>query len=140
LIVYSITSSPNGRVLASCSADQTIRLWTPSTGQQVGILEGHTNAIISVSFSCDGHLLASKSGDGTVRIWRTDIWEVVAVLEEPTAKLWDPSLAFHPKAPILATLGEEDRVIRIWSLDVDTLLGSLQILPLSITLMRRLFW
>jgi len=29
---------------------------------------------------------------------------------------------FHPNAPILATLGERDKVIRIWDLDIDILL------------------
>ncbi|MET0625769.1 MAG: TIR domain-containing protein [Pyrinomonadaceae bacterium] len=35
-----------------------------------------------------------------------------------------PGIAFHPKKNILATLGEDDGVIRIWELDADLLLGS----------------
>jgi WD40 repeat protein len=105
--------SPDGLLLASCSADQRIYLWSPD---QTRILEGHTESVISVSFSSDGHFLASKSGDGTVRIWSTNTWEVIAVLkesvsEDPNKRYWDPSLAFHPKEPILATLGEKDTVI-----------------------------
>src|SRR5213078_3578089 len=38
-------------------------------------------------------------------------------------------LSFHPNVPILATLGEKDQVIRIWNLDVATLLGTLSALP-----------
>ena len=130
-IVYSLAWSPDGLLLVSCSADQRIYLWSP---HQSRILEGHTESVISVSFSYNGDLLASKSGDGTVRIWRTDTWEPLAILkesvsEDPNKRYWDPSLAFHPRAPILATLGEEDTIIRIWDLDVNTLLGAPPVTP-----------
>ncbi|MGZ3609991.1 MAG: WD40 domain-containing protein [Ktedonobacteraceae bacterium] len=130
-IVYSVAWSPDGLLLVSCSADQRIYLWSP---HQSRILEGHTESVISVSFSYNGNLLASKSGDGTVRIWRTDTWEPLAILkesvsEDPNKRYWDPSLAFHPRAPILATLGEEDTIIRIWDLDVTTLLRAPPVTP-----------
>lgn len=37
---------------------------------------------------------------------------------------WLPTLAFHPRLPVLATLGEEDRVIRLWELNVKFLVGT----------------
>jgi WD40 repeat protein len=127
--VYSVAWSPNGQTLASASGDNTIRLWDPVTGQQLGILEGHVNSVISISFSCDGRLLASKSQDGTVRLWRTETWETVAVLSELATINYFAGLAFHPTAPALATLGEEDTVIRIWDLDLDLLLGAAPVTP-----------
>lgn len=33
------------------------------------ILEGHTDAVLSVAFSPDGDMLASKSKEGTIKIW-----------------------------------------------------------------------
>jgi hypothetical protein len=119
--IYSVIWSQDGRTLVTCSQDQTIRLWDPNTGERKGILN-HTGGVINASFSNDGRLLASKAD--AVRIWRVDTWELIATLEEPASGYWDPSLTFHPKAPILATLGENDTVIRIWDLDVPTLLGT----------------
>ena len=62
--------SPDGRLLASTSIDETVRLWDPTTGTPVGNrLEGHTGVVVGVAFSPDGRLLATASEDGTVRLW-----------------------------------------------------------------------
>jgi small GTP-binding protein len=122
--VWSVAWSPDGRMLASGGRDGTVRIWVAKTGRQLQVLEGHTDTVAGVSFSTDGELLASKSGDKTVRIWRTDTWETVVQLAESASGSWLQSLAFHPTGPILATLGEGDRVIRIWELDLEVLLDS----------------
>jgi GTPase SAR1 family protein len=77
----------------------------------------------SAVFSFDDRILASSSLDRTVRLWRTDTWTQVAQIEEPNADYWPQGIAFHPRDPILATFGEKDRVIRVWRLDIDRLLG-----------------
>jgi len=68
--VASVAFSPDGKLLASASADKTVRLWDVATRQQLGQpLSGHTDYVISVAFSPDGKLLASASSDNTVRLW-----------------------------------------------------------------------
>ena len=57
--VYSVSFSPDGRTLASGSADGTVRLWNGVTGEHKQTLTGHTNWVESVSFSPDGRTLAS---------------------------------------------------------------------------------
>jgi small GTP-binding protein len=121
--VNSVTWSPNGRTLASGGNDGAIRLWDAATEQLLITLEGHTQTVNSIAFSFDSYLLASKSSDGTVRLWRCDTGENVAALDEPGSSYWSPGLAFHSKAPVLATLGEHDTIIRIWDLDFDVILG-----------------
>jgi WD40 repeat protein/class 3 adenylate cyclase len=113
--------SADGQVLASGANDHTIRIWNPYTGQQLVTFEGHTGMITSVAFSCDGRLLASKAQD--VRVWRCDRWELVTEIEEETPRNNLSSIAFHPTAPVLATLGDSDTIIRIWDLDLAVLLG-----------------
>jgi len=94
-----------------------VRLWQVESGKLITVLTQHTKQVTAVSFSANGRLLASKSADGTVCLWRTDSWEIVANLEEPHSKFAFAGLAFHPTDPTIATLGERDKIIRVWDLD-----------------------
>ncbi|MET0625258.1 MAG: TIR domain-containing protein [Pyrinomonadaceae bacterium] len=125
--VRTLAWMPGRRVLASGSSDRTIKLWDADTGQQLQSLQGHTERITGLSFSHDGSLMASKSFDGTVRLWRCDTWETVTVISEVSKRenvTSSPNLAFHPSEPILASLNEDDSVIRLWRLDIGVLLSS----------------
>ncbi len=115
--VTGVAWSPDGIMLASSSHDMTVRLW----GKQTGILEGHTDIVTSVSFSADNSFIASKSLDGTVRVWQCNNWQTVQEITELASVYWTAQLAFHPRQPFLATLGDEDRAIRIWKFNSDVL-------------------
>jgi WD40 repeat protein len=61
--------SPDGRYLATASADDTARVWDAATGATVRTLTGHTSEVVSVAWSPDGRHLATASDDDTARIW-----------------------------------------------------------------------
>jgi len=124
---FSLAWSPSleSSLLAAGFWDGTIRLWDgrPDRGFPLYELHGHDAEIGALSFSHDGRLLASKSRDDTVRLWHCRTRQVLAVLRETTSEDWVGGIAFHPKESIVATLGTEDTMIRIWRLDVEALLG-----------------
>ncbi|AFZ13498.1 WD40 repeat-containing protein [Crinalium epipsammum PCC 9333] len=67
--VISVSFSPDGKTLASSSADCTIKLWDVETGKEIRTLTGHEDSVSSVSFSPDGKTLASGSSDKTIKLW-----------------------------------------------------------------------
>jgi WD40 repeat protein len=78
--VRDVAFSPDGRLIATASADDTARIWDSVTGEPRGTLVGHGQWVRDVAFSPDGQLIATASDDGTVRIWDPATSELLAVL------------------------------------------------------------
>ena len=116
-VVWNLAFKPNSYLLASGSADNTIRIWDVGDRdnlRHVRTLRGHTDNVYSVAWSPDGRTLASASGDGTVRLWNPNNGINFAVLRGHTQHV--RSVAWHPDGRILAS-GSVDKTIRIWNPD-----------------------
>lgn len=57
------------RVLATGSADKTIKLWNLEDFTCVKTFEGHTNSVLRVDFLNAGLQLVSSGSDGLVKLW-----------------------------------------------------------------------
>jgi WD40 repeat protein len=67
--VDGLAFSPDARLLASGSKDNTVRLWDAERAFELRKLTGHTAWVKAVAFSADGRLLASGSVDGVIKLW-----------------------------------------------------------------------
>lgn len=68
-VVLGVRVSPDGRQLATCSADRQVRLVDFPSGENMRSLEGHTHHVLAVDWQDDGRRLVSASADKTIKIW-----------------------------------------------------------------------
>ncbi|MBO3462317.1 serine/threonine protein kinase [Aetokthonos hydrillicola Thurmond2011] len=111
--VTSIAISPDSKILASGSWDNTIKLWNLATGEQIRTLQGHSDPVISIAISPDGDTLASGSRDNTIKLWNLATGEQIRTLEGHSDLI--RSVAISPDSRTLAS-GSLDNIIKLWNL------------------------
>ncbi|WP_017315129.1 nSTAND1 domain-containing NTPase [Mastigocladopsis repens] len=109
--VIGVTFSPDGKILASASADKTVKLWDTATGQVIQTLSGHTASVWGVSFSPDGKILASASRDKTVKLWDPATGKEIKTLSGHIDVV--NGVSFSPDGKILASTSA-DKTVKLW--------------------------
>jgi WD40 repeat protein len=117
--VVSMAVTPDAKLLASASADQTIKLWSLSDGSQLKTLPGHTDTVSSVAISPDGRFLVSGSSDKTVRVWSLPEGAPVKTLSPFSRKVEGVAVSADAKA---FAAGSDDGTVVFWSLPDCTLI------------------
>jgi WD40 repeat protein len=111
--VLSVSFSPDGKTIATASADNTVILWD-STGEQKLILRGHKGAVRSVSFSPDGKTIVTGSGDRTVILWDSYTSTIQQILSGYTDSVYSVSFS-HDGKTIASASGNGE--IKLWDID-----------------------
>ncbi len=74
IAIAPITSSHHtpvrGHLIASGSADRTVRLWHLETGEHLATFRGHSHTVTALTFTTSGEMIVSASLDKTIKIWQ----------------------------------------------------------------------
>ena len=108
--ILQIQSSRDGKMIASASEDDTIKLWDAATGKELRTLTGHTEAVRSISLSPDGKTISSGSLDKTIKLWDTATGKELRTLQSAAAI---NAVSFSPDGKTIAS-ASEDKTITLW--------------------------
>jgi WD40 repeat protein len=101
--------SPDGKLLAACADDGTVRLVETGSGTERGRLKH--NKVCAVAFALGGQVLASGEDDGTIRIWDVGTGKQTRHLRGHVSSV--NALAFSPDAKTLLS-GGTDNCVGLW--------------------------
>jgi WD40 repeat protein/tetratricopeptide (TPR) repeat protein len=92
--VSDVSFSPDGLLLATGSADSTVRIWNVEDSQQLALWRGHRGRVECVAFHPSGHMVASGSGQpGDVRLWDLTRQQESTRVSGPAPGNWTDALA-----------------------------------------------
>jgi U3 small nucleolar RNA-associated protein 13 len=105
--INAIDIDPSGTLFASASQDRTVKIYSATEGEAIGVLRGHKRGVWTVKFapknsqvpnSGSKGLIATGSGDKTVKIWSLTDYSCLLTLEGHSNSVL--KLAWLPYRPV----------------------------------------
>ncbi|CAJ0578699.1 unnamed protein product, partial [Mesorhabditis spiculigera] len=109
--VSCVKFSHDGKFLASCSPDKTLRIWSVEDGQLLSTITGHKLGINDLSWSSDGKYICTASDDTTVKVWDLETKKAIKSFKGHSNYVF--CCSYNPTSNLIAS-GSFDETVRIW--------------------------
>jgi WD40 repeat protein len=109
--VQFLLFAPDGKTLASASADGSIFVWDTATGKELRQFKGRPYGSSSIVYSADSKILAFAGEDMTVQFWDLTTGKMLRQFAGPPMSFM--SLAISVNGKIVAFICN-DQCIRLW--------------------------
>jgi serine/threonine protein kinase/sugar lactone lactonase YvrE len=116
--INSAAFSPDGRLFATASDDNSVRLWQLPEGSLGRVIEAEMGGIAAVDFSPNNLLLAAGSSGGEVGLWQLSDGHLLRTLQGHEDSITD--VEFSPDGNLLAS-ASDDQTIRLWQVSDGSL-------------------
>jgi len=108
--IGDVAFSPDGRTVASVSADRMIKVWSVPDGKLLRSFEGPESIITTLCYASDGKTLVSGGSDGAIRLWDVASGSEIGRLTIPRCSI--RCLDMSPDGLTLA-VGEESGMVSL---------------------------
>jgi WD40 repeat protein len=112
--VTSVAISPDSKLIASASKDETIKLWDASTGKLVKNFVGHKGYVNSLAFNTSGDTLVSGSDDKAIMMWDVNGTNENVVKGIFTGHSEKINSVFYSANNQTIVSGSNDNTIKLW--------------------------
>lgn len=106
-----VAFSPDGKMLAAEAGDNTLHLWDPQTGKELGKLV-HPGMVVSASFHPKGKHLATGCNDNAIRVWDLTTFKETLTIEGHLGGYM--AVAYFPDGQTIASAGGT-HCIQLWN-------------------------
>eukprot|EP00794_Sanderia_malayensis_P013933 gene13933-15385_t len=118
--VTTISWFPNVEfLLASGSADNSVRIWNSESGDRLSVLREHSGWILDSTFNSSGSVLATSSWDKTIGIWDISTLKLSQSLQGHTDGVWGCAFRSAYGEDGVLCSASEDSSLKIWDLRAD---------------------
>jgi U3 small nucleolar RNA-associated protein 13 len=138
--INAIDIDPSGTLFASASQDRTVKIYSATEGEAIGVLRGHRRGVWTVKFapkdsqvpnSGNKGLIATGSGDKTVKIWSLADYSCLITLEGHSNSVL--KLAWLPHRPVDArdkrgsqiASAAGDGLVKVWDTESGETMSTL---------------
>ncbi len=127
--VYAVSWSPDGKLIASGSGDESIQVWEASSGKKVLDYHGHSHwvgkgLVKTLMWSPDGRYIASGSWDKSVRVWDAYSGSTISTYRSYYEVV--ESVAWSPDGKYIVS-GNRNGTVHVWDVsngkNIRTFLG-----------------